>query len=88
VSIVKGRWTNVVNRPGLVARVRFEIAPDGSVGSVRLEKSSGNAGYDSSAVRAVERASPLPAPPARYANDFREFAIDFHSEEQGGQGTG
>ena len=88
IDSVKSQWVNVIGRAGLVARVRFEIAADGSVSAVRLEQSSGNAGYDTSALRAVERANPLPPPPGRYANDFRDFVIEFHSEEPGGQGTG
>jgi len=88
INAIKERWTNVIGRPGLVASVFFEIAPDGEVSGVRLQQSSGNAAYDASALRAVQHASPLPAPPSRYANEFREFVIEFHSEERGGQGVG
>ncbi|HLK11038.1 MAG TPA: cell envelope integrity protein TolA [Candidatus Binatia bacterium] len=88
IGTIKSQWTNVVTRPGLVARVRFGIASDGTVSDVRLEQSSGNAAYDTSVVRAVEHANPLPPPPARYADQFREFVIEFHSEETGGRGTG
>jgi colicin import membrane protein len=88
ISTIKSQWTNVINRPGLVARVRFGIARDGTVSDVRLEQSSGNPAYDSSVVRAVEHANPLPPPPARYVEQFREFVIEFHSEEPGGRGTG
>ncbi len=88
ISTIKSQWTNVINRPGLVARVRFAPARDGTVSDVRLEQSSGNPAYDSSVVRAVEHANPLPPPPARYVEQFREFVIEFHSEEPGGRGTG
>jgi len=88
ITTIKGQWTNVFARPGLVAKVRFEIAPDGGVSDVRLEQSSGNSAYDLSTIRAVQHSNPLPPPPAHYANDFREFLIEFHSEETGGQGAG
>ena len=88
ITTIKGRWTNVIVRPGLVAAVRFEIGPDGAVSGIQLAQSSGNAAYDGSALRAVQQANPLPAPPARYAKDFREFVIEFHSEEHGGQEAG
>ncbi|HJQ85292.1 MAG TPA: energy transducer TonB, partial [Candidatus Binatia bacterium] len=88
INTIKAQWTNVVPRPGLVAAVRFEIAADGQVGNVRLAQSSGNTAYDASAVRAVQHASRLPPPPARYASEFREFQIEFHSEETGGRGAG
>jgi TonB family protein len=87
VTTVKGVWTNAAPRPGLVAKVRFQIAANGAVSDVRLEHASGDGIFDSSAVRAVERANPLPPPPARYISEFREFVIEFHSEE-GGQGPG
>jgi colicin import membrane protein len=88
INTVKAQWTNVIARPGLVTIVRFEIAPDGAVTGIRVERSSGNPAYDASAMRAVQRANPLPPPPARYAREFGEFLIEFHSEEQGGQGAG
>ena len=88
ITTIKAQWTNVFARPGLVAKVRFEIAPDGAVSDIRLEQSSGNSAYDLSAVRAVQHANPLPPPPARYASEFHEFLIEFRSEETGGQGAG
>src|SRR5205814_9198229 len=88
INTIKARWTNVIARPGLVAGVRFEIAPDGQVSNVRLAQGSGNPAYDASAMRAVQHVGQLPPPPARYASEFHEFVIEFHSEESGGQGAG
>jgi TonB family protein len=88
INTIKSQWANVIARPGLVAAVRFEIAPDGEVSGVRLAQSSGNPAYDASAMRAVQHVGKLPAPPARYASEFSEFVIEFHSEESGGQGAG
>ena len=87
VQTVKGVWTNAAVRPGLVAKVRFQIGPDGDVTGIRLEQASGDTAFDGSVVRAVQRANPWPAPPARYANEFRDFIIEFHSEE-GGRASG
>jgi hypothetical protein len=53
----------------------------------RLEQPSGDGVFDASVLRAVERANPLPPPPARYVSEFRDFMIEFHSEE-GGQAPG
>src|SRR5207248_2771499 len=88
INTIKAQWANVIARPGLVAAVRFEIAPDGEVSNVRLAQTSGNSAYDASTVRAVQHVGKLPAPPARYASEFHEFVIEFHSEESGGQGAG
>jgi TolA protein len=87
VTTVKSVWTNAAPRPGLVAKVRFQIAANGEVSGIRLEHPSGDGVFDGSALRAVQRANPLPPPPARYANEFRDFVIEFHSEE-GGQASG
>jgi TonB family protein len=87
-NTIKGHWTNVIAHVGLVAKVRFQIAPDGAVSEVGLAESSGNAAYDASVLRAVQRANPLPPPPAKYTNEFRDFLIEFHSEEKGGEATG
>src|SRR5947199_152442 len=88
INTIKAQWTNVIMRPGLVAAVRFEIAPDGQVSNVRLAQGSGNPAYDASAMRAVQHVGQLPPPPARYVSEFREFVVEFHSEESGGRGGG
>jgi len=87
-ALIKRNWANAVRSAGLVAAVRFEIAPDGEVSGVQLVRSSGDKAYDQSVVRAVQRSSPLPPPPERYRDEFREVVVDFHSEEEGGQGAG
>src|SRR5205807_2026140 len=35
ITTIKGQWTDVFARPGLLAKVRFEIPPDGGVGDGR-----------------------------------------------------
>jgi colicin import membrane protein len=58
----------------LSALVWVRLDSQGNVlGSPRVERSSGNPWYDDSAVRAIQKASPLPAPPASgdYAFEFR-----------------
>lgn len=44
----------------LSAVVTVQMAPDGSLLSARLSKSSGDAGWDNAVLRAVERSDPLP----------------------------
>jgi colicin import membrane protein len=87
-NTIKSNWANAVRHAGLVAAVRFEISPQGEVIGVELVRSSGDKAYDQSVVRAVQRSSPLPPPPERYRDEFREVVIDFHSEEEGGRGSG
>jgi colicin import membrane protein len=42
------------------AVVSVSLAPDGSLLSARLSKSSGNADWDNAVLRAVQRSDPLP----------------------------
>jgi colicin import membrane protein len=87
-NLIKGNWANAIRRAGLVAVVRFDLAPDGTVSEIQLLSSSGDKNYDQSVMRAVQRSSPLPPPPERYREEFRQVDVDFHSEELGGQGAG
>jgi TonB family protein len=61
VQTVKSGWTNAAVRAGLVAKVRFQIAPDGNVSGVRLEHPSGDASFDGSVVRACTAGEPAAA---------------------------
>jgi periplasmic protein TonB len=55
------------------ARVRFVIDRAGVVLSFRLEGSSGSAELDQETLSLIERASPLPPPPAEIARDHMEM---------------
>lgn len=47
----------------LLAIITIKIAKDGSITIGRIEQSSGNALFDRSALRAINKAGPLPPPP-------------------------
>jgi TonB family protein len=57
----------------LVTVVEVELSPTGEVLGTRTTKGSGNPGYDESVERAIEKASPVPAPPE--AGEW-EFTFD------------
>jgi colicin import membrane protein len=82
-SIIKQHWVETDRKSGLVARVYFEISPEGELSNIRLERSSGDKAYDLSVLRAVQRSGPLPPPPEKYRDDFHEMWFDFHPEEAG-----
>jgi TonB family protein len=64
--------------------VLFEIQRDGQVREPQVERSSGNAIYDQSALRAIMEASPFPPlPPEFKASSLR---VHFGFEFQPGQG--
>jgi TonB family protein len=77
---IKSHWQPTSENTGLVAKVGFEIAPDGAVGGVRLAGSSGNADFDQAALRAVQDTPRVAPPPARFVEEFRRFLIEFHGD--------
>ncbi|MNV83972.1 Gram-negative bacterial tonB protein [compost metagenome] len=52
-----------------VVYVRFTVARDGAISGVRLGRSSGFQLLDQETLDTVQRASPVPAPPAEVAGD-------------------
>ena len=48
--------------PGLSCKLRVNLLPSGDVVGVSIQESSGNDIFDSRAVTAVQKASPLPVP--------------------------
>ena len=59
-------WRPPAKAQGLKVGLRFNLARNGRVSKVRVEKSSGNTSFDVSAVQAVRRASPFPKPPKTF----------------------
>jgi len=59
-------WKLPPKSDGLKVTLRYKLAHNGSVSSVRVEKTSGNQNFDNSAVQAVRRASPFPRPPKSF----------------------
>lgn len=67
------------------ARILVRINASGAVISRSFAKTSGDPAFDNSALRAVERASPLPPPPpsAQYEALNEGFVVDFSSRMLG-----
>ncbi|MCB0353948.1 MAG: TonB C-terminal domain-containing protein [Bdellovibrionales bacterium] len=64
----------------LEARVCFRISPEGKLSDIALCGTSGNSQYDSSVLRAVAKADPVPAPPAEVYRFFEEVRMTFRPE--------
>jgi TonB family protein len=64
----------------LTAAVVFGIAPDGTLTGAHIIRSSGNAGFDAAALRAVADTGHVPPVPPRWLKEFSEFLIEFHPE--------
>ncbi|WP_340570768.1 energy transducer TonB [Stenotrophomonas sp. G106K1] len=58
-----------------VAYVRFSVGRDGRVSAPRIERSSGFALLDQETLDTVQRASPVPVPPAEVAGDPVEVMV-------------
>jgi colicin import membrane protein len=81
-ELIRAAWVSPVVKSGLTAKVRCAILPNGAIASVELAESSGDANFDTSVLRAVRRAAPLPPPPARYLGEFREgVVVNFNSDD-------
>ena len=79
---VRNYWTippNLTDIENLKTVVIFDVARDGAVRGLRIEKLSGNRVYDNAALRAVERAATpsLPPPPNTMKEDWLPLGIRF-----------
>ncbi len=85
ISAISQKIARNWNQPvGISKDLRCELSvtqlPDGSVTNARITKSSGNALFDESVLRAVYKSSPLPQPPSAEVFD-RDLSISFCSTE-------
>jgi len=79
---IKGAWVLPGDVPvdeRSVAVVHARILRNGTVADVALAKSSGNAAFDRSALRALKKASPLPPLPTWWQGNSMEIGIRFHA---------
>jgi TonB family protein len=74
---IKSGWRWHDQSSPLMARVCFRISPEGRISQVQLCGSSGNSLYDTSIIRAVQKADPVPAPPASVYHFFQEVRMTF-----------
>jgi colicin import membrane protein len=68
----------------LIVQVRITIEKDGRVSNVRMEKVSGNPYFDDSVRRAIQKASPLPVPPAQLRGGEDHYEVGFRFFGGGG----
>ncbi|MFZ0451965.1 MAG: TonB family protein [Desulfatiglandaceae bacterium] len=86
-TVIKGNWAYpaAFMDPGkwknLAAVVIIRVSRDGSILDSRFEKRSGNAGFDESVQKAIERSNPLPPFPEGYMKTYDEIEINFNLRE-------
>jgi colicin import membrane protein len=79
---VKSGWRWLTGKDRLQALVMVRILPDGTINDVKIAQSSGNSNFDDSVVRAVRKANPVPAPPAKFYRDFSAVRFVFDSHDR------
>ena len=79
---IKGQWAfpgGILPKGGLESVIHARILRTGAITDIYIEKRSGNAYFDNSALRAVNKANPLPPLPDWYSGGSLEVGIRFHS---------
>jgi TonB family protein len=74
---ISSNWTRPPKGVRVEVTYSFFIAADGTINSIRLEKSSGNPGQDLVAKAAIENSKDLPAPPPEFRGRPIRFVAQF-----------
>ena len=77
------RWEGRA-QPGRQPVAVFEIARNGQVSKLAIEKSSGNSYYDQQALRAITEASPLPPLPPEFSEPSLRIHLGFNFTQDRG----
>lgn len=78
---IAANWDVPEATDGVAARVRFRIERNGKVVDAEIVESSGNPLFDTSALRALLKASPLPQLPPKYPQDWLGVRLQFIYQE-------
>lgn len=68
-------------RRDLQATAFFRVLRDGQVEQLKLVQASGNPLFDTSLMRAIQSASPLPSLPADFAGEVLEVEMRFRAQD-------
>jgi TonB family protein len=83
-SRIKSQWAlppGILPKGAIEAVVHVRILRNGALTDIGIEKRSGNAYFDDSALRAVKKANPLPPLPEWFRESSLDVGIRFHSSE-------
>ena len=83
-SKIQAQWAlpeGILPKDNFVAVIAVKILRNGTVADLDFEKRSGNKYFDESAMKAIKKASPLPALPDWIRGSNVELGIRFHSSE-------
>jgi colicin import membrane protein len=74
---IKGGWHWITGADRLIAQVLVNIDKDGKITSATIVVSSGSVPFDESVLRAIRKASPVPAAPEHLYEQFKSIRMTF-----------
>ncbi len=77
---IQDNWVPIGGRSEAMVVIRFRVLPSGQVRDVELETSSGDAGLDASALRAIRQSLPLPPFPNLLTEPYLNLRYRFVME--------
>ena len=83
-SKIKAQWAlpeGILPKDNFVAVIAVKVLRNGTIADLDFEKKSGNTYFDESAMKAIKKASPLPALPDWIKGSNIELGIRFYSSE-------
>ncbi|MDD5170419.1 MAG: TonB family protein [Syntrophales bacterium] len=81
---IKSQWAlpgGILPKQNILAIIHVRILRNGALTDISIEKRSGNAYFDNSALRAVEKSNPLPPLPEGINDSSLDVGIRFHSAD-------
>lgn len=80
---IKTSWTWAGRRGDLRVLVHMSIQDSGEISGLKITRSSGDASFDDSVIRALRKANPLPPPPEKFRQKFSDVNVPFSLKELG-----
>jgi colicin import membrane protein len=81
---IKNSWSWVSGkRTDLKVLVNISIQENGEITGLKLLDTSGDRSFDDSVARAIRKANPLPAPPEKFRQQFKNVNVPFSLKELG-----
>jgi colicin import membrane protein len=83
VQRIQTAWAWVGRRTDLTVTVQWTVQDSGEITGVKLIRSSGDASYDESVIRALKKVNPLPPLPEGFREQLRDWELDFTPKDLG-----
>lgn len=76
-SYLKSGWRWPDSFANLQTVVEIDLEADGNIADIRIAKSSGIGEFDDSVIRAIKKANPVPKPPDKVYDFFKQVRVTF-----------